>query len=252
MVVVRRKAGLFQVTEGWNGVFSNHIINPVFARFNNVDDHQKVPFYWLKIRSKTIENDLSEDPHAILSKFSKQVRNAIRGAMRSGVICTVSGHEQPFLEFYNQFASLKGLPVLTQAEVSGIGQHAWFSYAKLNGRVLAAHMYIADYSARYVMLYKSASARLHYPLPDANMIGKINKYLHYADMLHFKQLGILTYEFGGFDWNDPSSPLHGINRFKQAFGGDIVEYNRYETIPYFIARRFRQAWSNLSRNLSRK
>lgn len=54
------------------------------------------------------------------------------------------------------------------------------------------------------------------------MLGRANRYHRWQDILQFKKLGVLLYDFGGLYTNTTNQKLLNINRFKEGFGGEIV------------------------------
>ena len=68
-------------------------------------------------------------------------------------------------------------------------------------------------------------------------VGRANKFLHFKDMVHFKEQGIRTYYLGEYDMNTKSVQLKGINNFKMKFGGKIVPCYDYYSLGYIIFRK---------------
>jgi len=60
----------------------------------------------------------------------------------------------------------------------------------------------------------------------SHLAGRANRYLHWADIVHFRAHGVHTYDFGGwYEGHDDKERL-GINEFKEEFGGRVVcEHN---------------------------
>jgi lipid II:glycine glycyltransferase (peptidoglycan interpeptide bridge formation enzyme) len=51
-------------------------------------------------------------------------------------------------------------------------------------------------------------------------------------MLYFKEKIYLEYDFGGYAFGTSNAKLQGINKFKDSFGGELVEQSNY--IPFLI------------------
>jgi lipid II:glycine glycyltransferase (peptidoglycan interpeptide bridge formation enzyme) len=83
--------------------------------------------------------------------------------------------------------------------------------------VLVWHAYMT--CGNTVALLSSAS---HYRAMSSNeraLIGRANRWLHWGDILGFKQMGLECFDWGGL-FEDESVPEHaGINNFKYEFGG---------------------------------
>lgn len=54
------------------------------------------------------------------------------------------------------------------------------------------------------------------------MLGRANRYHCWQDILQFKKLGVLLYDFAGLYTDTTNQKLLNINRFKEGFGGEIV------------------------------
>jgi lipid II:glycine glycyltransferase (peptidoglycan interpeptide bridge formation enzyme) len=54
------------------------------------------------------------------------------------------------------------------------------------------------------------------------IIGTINRYMHWREILYYKNIGVRIYDFGGVNL-DKKSPTYTITQFKLSFGGDIIE-----------------------------
>lgn len=54
------------------------------------------------------------------------------------------------------------------------------------------------------------------------MIARVNRALHYEDMIFFKNLGFKCYDFGGIAYQTKDKDKSGINAFKMAFCDNIV------------------------------
>jgi hypothetical protein len=133
-------------------------------------------------------------------------------------------------------AQAKNIYTTTVDRINEMKDFFYISYAQLNGEVLVAHSYLIDPKMKIVRLFHSANRRLDTSI-DSKLIGKANKCLTFEDIIHFKNLGIETMDFGGYANNTTNKSLKGINDFKLAFGGKVVECNDYDSIFYFIIKR---------------
>jgi hypothetical protein len=175
----------------------------------------------------TLLIDLTQGESALLSAFGKDNRYKIRrAATKDGGVCQFI--EEPahavdaFWRFYDRFAATKGLePInktwLEQAVAAG---NLCFTHAAQAGEIRVWHAYvIAGDRAR--LIYSASLFREADKILQAS-IGRLNRWLHWQDMLELKRRGFHAYDFGGL-FSDESSPVAaGINRFKEEFGGARV------------------------------
>lgn len=163
----------------------------------------------------------------ILSEFSKTVRYEINRSKKDDLL----------FEFYDAAKIMKNMELLQdfrdtyfhfcdmlgdqEQKTVYNDQHIW-DYIK-NSCVLLTkvtfehgkvyHLYVHDES-QAVLIYSASDFRNEDV--DRNLAGRANKRLHFEDMKHLKEMGILQY-----DWGNVSSfeNPNGIDGFKMSFGG---------------------------------
>ncbi|MGH9730010.1 MAG: hypothetical protein ACRD4V_15655 [Candidatus Acidiferrales bacterium] len=187
------------------------------------------PFY-------TILNALDIPEQEILKGFTSTVRNEVRRSERENVQCGLMDNLDEFRRFHNDFAAAKGTYLADEGLIEGYKDKLVVTYAALEKKILAAHAYLCDREAATVRLLLSSNVRLTERI-DANFIGRANKFLHFKDMLHFKESEYLVYDFGGFAYNTSEKQRQGINAFKQSFGGKLVENSDYQSWLYWLSSR---------------
>ena len=97
--------------------------------------------------------------------------------------------------------------------------------ASVEDRILVYHTYIVE--EERARLYQSASQFRTDDTISSNVIGFANRYLHYQDMLWFKEQGKKQYDWGGAGTNED---VESITKFKESFGGTpVTYYNAEET-----------------------
>ncbi|GGK05779.1 hypothetical protein GCM10007063_30200 [Lentibacillus kapialis] len=93
-----------------------------------------------------------------------------------------------------------------------------------SGHKLVSHLYIAD-GKRAIMLY---SCSVHYDDIKPIEISRANRYLHWQDILYFKETGYRVYDFLGLSIDEEDREQQNINKFKRGFGGrEELNYNSY-------------------------
>jgi len=102
-------------------------------------------------------------------------------------------------------------------------------------------VYIKDDENKIARLLFSVSTI--YGLDDKtkrNKIGWINKALHWKSILYFKEKGYKEYDWGGYSNNPNNKELAGIDKFKKAFGGEIIQVYDYYSIGFYILNQLKE------------
>jgi len=199
------------------------------------------PFY-------TILNALDRPEQDIFKSFTSTVRNEIRRSERENVRFGFIDDLNEFRRFHNDFADAKGAYKADEGLMEGYKDKLVITCAKLDEKIMAAHAYLCDVEAGRVRLLLSSSIRLTEQI-DANLIGRANKFLHFRDMLHFKERGYCIYDFGGFAYNTTDKQRQGINTFKQSFGGKIVKDTDYQSWLYWMSSKLFYGVARMKRRL---
>lgn len=198
----------------------------------------------------TLVSDLSAAADAIASGFGKDCRHKIRRAdsrdgLRMELIVEPESRIDEFRAFFDAFAQEKSIvpsdPDWLLAACRA-GQLV-LSGAWSGAEVLVWHAYVLR--GQSVRLQHSASYFRNRESSYRALVGRANRWLHWRDMLKFKEMGILRYDWGGM-FEDESTPERaGVNRFKRDFGGrDERGYDC--TVPVTLKGRvylpLREAW----------
>lgn len=180
----------------------------------------------------TILIDLLQEPDALLAQMSKTTRNEVRRASKDDLSFELALQPSQswiagFFEFYAEFARLKGLPELNRARLLGMRESQSLALSRIqpaDGTVLVWHCYV--HVNRWARLVHSASL---FRAADKNqhaILSRANRHLHWLDMLHLREQGFATYDFGGWYGGKDDTEKLNINRFKEGFGGRIAsQYN---------------------------
>ena len=172
----------------------------------------------------TLVNDITLDEDGIMAGFGDNNRYKIRRAenkdgIDAAFVTDPTRDLDEFCDFYDTFARQKsvgstyrrGLAAAAQA------QQLVLTSASRNGERLVWHAYVIQ--GKRAALLHSAS---HFRGKDNDhraLCGRANRWLHWRDMLGFRQIGIEQYDWGGL-FEDESVPEQAnINKFKREFGG---------------------------------
>jgi hypothetical protein len=171
---------------------------------------------------RTARTDLARSTEDIISEFSNSCRYQIRradarDALRCEVFLEPTERLAEFIEFFDLFAQQKGIWPADRhwlARVASEGQLV-LSAALHGGRAIVWHAHLR--SCQTAMLAHSASLFRGLDERAQALIGRANRWLHWQDMLRFKELGATWYDWGGLFDDESADDRAGINRFKTSF-----------------------------------
>jgi hypothetical protein len=165
----------------------------------------------------------------------RNVRNEIRRADTEGISWETGFAVAEFLDFHARFTREKGIGAVTGNQLASFGDALFLSRVAREDRVLAQHAYIVDSSEQRARFLYSSSGR--FEGAESALVGRANRWAHWKDMLHFREKGIATYDFGGISTEKEDAALRGINEFKLRFGGRAVREEHLYSAPYALALR---------------
>ncbi|SDD76222.1 hypothetical protein SAMN05216464_102497 [Mucilaginibacter pineti] len=174
--------------------------------------------------------DISAPVTAIEANFDKNTAYEIRRAAKDGVTSIMGTGIKPFIEFYNSFALTKGLKKLNK-DFYKYKPHLFITKAVHQGQDIVMHAYIRDNALQRVRLLHSASLfRNENDTQLKAVAGRANRLLHFDDICFFKQLGFKIYDLGGYAHDTKDTELLKINKFKDSFGGTLLQETDYVPI----------------------
>ncbi len=235
MVRIKKKFSFLRVSEVWFKYKYNFTDLAGLTAFLHIKNYSG-KILGIKQLSFTVENKLNIPDEEIFLNFSKTVKTEIKQVEKLNVNCFFHSDIKGFIEFYNKFAAMRNIDLCSENRLAEMGRYLQLSYAVYNNQTVAAHSYMVDEESGIVRLMHSASERLNENY-DKQLSGKINKLLHYTDMLNFKKAGFAIYDFGGYTNNTEDKGLQGINTFKLSFGGKKVECINYSSYSYYIFKK---------------
>jgi hypothetical protein len=183
------------------------------------------------VRSKdfyTIHIDLTRDAQVLFADLSKTCRYKVRRADREELKqeAHMSAHGElvdDFIAFFDRFASGKGLPPAPAERLHTLAQAGLLDLSTVSrdDDALVWHAYLrAGNRAR--LLHSASTFREYNDTATRNMIGRANRYLHWHDLVRYKDAGIPLFDFGGWYHGHDDEGLLRINAFKEEFGGHVV------------------------------
>ena len=196
---------------------------------------KEIPYYTKHI-------DLTLNPDELKQSFSKRVRAKINKATKTGVefqIYKLDNDKQinNYVKYCNDhIKSKKLLYKLTKRDITSFLDNYVVTHAIYNNETLVMHGYFVDYESKTVYANESASQfRTLDNSSEVNrdFISRANNFLHYQDMLYFKEQGMKIYDFGGYTVDSTDKSMLNINRFKDGFRGELIQQNHYESYIFF-------------------
>ena len=201
----------------------------------------------------SLVTDLSVTEDAITGQFGKDCRYKIRRAdtkdrLDLEFLLDPLARLEEFRAFYDAFARQKGLPPCDRQWLQAAceARQLALTAASRDGETLVWHAYAM--SGKTARLQHSASSFRNRENDYRALVGRANRWLHWQEMLRFKEMGLDTYDWGGL-FEDESVPENaGVNKFKRDFGGR--EVRTYDcTVPVTLRGRIylplRAAWRRI-------
>lgn len=130
-----------------------------------------------------------------------------------------------FFNFYNNFALQKGLPKLIKSRLTNLIDTENLDISRVKSKSGEPLVWHAHYRSktRSFLLYSASMFRSSTDTSYRNMVGRVNRYHHWQDIVRFKNLGISIYDFGGWYAGNKDQEKIGINKFKEEFGGEFIK-----------------------------
>jgi len=181
--------------------------------------------------SYSIVIDLSRTIDEIFAQFAKQTRHQIKKAEQEGVKVTFDVQDKEFIDFFNKFAALRNLPIMTTSKLESFKNNKIIVASYVDTVPCAMRLYICDGKiARSIC----SATRTDNKIPTS-ILGWSNKLMRFETIKYLKEHGYETYDLGGYAKDTQDPKLRGINVFKESFGGTIVEQYNYYSPLYKLA-----------------
>jgi hypothetical protein len=185
---------------------------------------------WRSYQGWTRLIDLTQQPDEILKACSKTTRYEITRA-RSADDCSASIVVRPtdaqiraFVEYYDAFAKSKAVPKCHPAQLHALGASGKLVLTEVRGAqrgVVASHAYVVG-RERARLTHSASLFRTERETRERTRISRANRLLHWEDMVAFREMGMSTYDLGGWHTGSRDDSLLRINAFKGSFGGELA------------------------------
>lgn len=225
-IPVYRKHGL-RIAESW---LDEPVPRPGGVDVVLLRQYSSLPAGAIASPFHSLVHDLTFPEERLLAAIDSSTRYEVRRAQnKDGVECiqetaATATTAAEFRNFFDQFASGKGLPGIREAEFAAQFDtgRLRLSRAVYRGETVVWHGHILT-PERATLLYSASLFRSSEDNEIRAAIGRANKLLHWADMLAFRSEGRRVYDFGGWYAGTEDRALLSINLFKERFGGSRVD-----------------------------
>ena len=174
--------------------------------------------------------DLLLDEDEIFLNFKKNTRNEIRRAKTYGFLIESINSLGDFSSFYNKNKKNKLNQEYFEKSYS-INENIIITSINYNTHVLVMHSYLIDIQkGRARLMHSVTNEEIDDIKINKKIIGFANRYLHYKDILFFKEKNFVKYDLGGYAHETNNIKLEGINKFKDSFGGEMIAEYNYRSI----------------------
>jgi hypothetical protein len=170
--------------------------------------------------SETLLTDLNADQSRLWSAISPTTRNYINAATAKLAYEVRYFDARPppaCYDFLARFMGRTGFWIPSRSYYDRHMAQGSVSCARLEGEIAALHFYLHDPETKRVHLLWAARSTTGTDHAQQLAVSKLNRLLHWQDLLHFKNRGFRTYDWGGVSPRDPA--MRGLNEFKRQFGG---------------------------------
>lgn len=184
------------------------------------------------LKSQTLLNNIAKTDEEIIKDFTSNTRNEVRRAKREGAsskfyFSKIDGFDcfEKLIDKVDkelkvmyarkgiEYSSIKDLLIeYCRQGILGI------SVGTIDSKDVAFHVYILGESVSR-LAYSVSTFRED--KGESKIIAMINRMLHYDDMRYLRDLGFITYDWGGYGQGED---VVSISKFKEGFGGEVSNY----------------------------
>lgn len=244
MIIIKKKIFGLTATQKWFPKFINVLDFITITMYKQVDLQIKSSCFYFKEKAYTLHSNLDLPEEEILKKFNSTIRNEVRRADKEGNSYKYAECKDIFLNIFNDFASKKGISCQSTNSLDAYGDNLILTSTCINNITTVVHSYLIDSDLNKVRLLHSATKRFSDDL-NRNLIARSNKYLHFMDMMIFKKKGFVIYDWGGIAFGTENKSLLGINKFKESFGGQLIEQKNLYSPLYKLTLEIRSIYEKI-------
>lgn len=178
--------------------------------------------------------DLHKSEEELRKEMNRTTRYQINKGSRDNLTIKVISDPdlndiKEYAAFFDPFAKEKKIKQcrLDKLQSAALNKMLVITYVHhKDGRKLAGHAYITN-QKRALMFYSCSGRFANSDIPGI-CVSRANRYLHWQNILYFKNLGYEIYDFMGLTIDPDNIAQQNINKFKRGFGGiETVEYQSF-------------------------
>lgn len=179
----------------------------------------------------TLQVALDRDPEQILADMRKRARRKIRAGEDAGLAYEWrAGREcapwmTHFFEFFDRFAELRKLPAANRERIITLAAGGLLQLTRVASKehgVMVYHAYTVTAGTAHLLHSASLFRERENDETYAAAVSNANGWLHWQDMLRFRDDGLLAYDFGSWHTGNDPDQLK-LNVFRHSFGGSVVD-----------------------------
>jgi hypothetical protein len=174
--------------------------------------------------------DLTKTPEQLFLRLDRETRRVIRRVDESGDFrheFTVSPNAEMIAELstlQRKFNSLKQLDQ-DQNDLLEVAASQFLNISFVRDRDGAPLVWRAYYRVnKRIRSFRVGNPRLEVnDTKERQLLGRASRYSWWRDMLASRELGCEVFDLGGWYVGTDNQELLGVNHFKRAFGGDLIQ-----------------------------
>ncbi len=180
------------------------------------------------MKRQTLVTDLTADEEVLKSAFRKNTKYEIRRAVKEG--CTAVFYDADVLKKNDELIRKINREHARLFRMKGArvkDEYPYMHAAASKNMLSASAAFFSDQAecVYHVYVTGNKTARLLHSVSvyrdavsndERSAIGRANRFLHFQDMMHFKEMGYAVYDWGGYSQEEE---FKSISDFKLSFGG---------------------------------
>lgn len=223
-------------------IYKSRFLTRAEVWFDEEPDHARVDWIYHRQRSSpaacgrwkhfyTVLNDLDKSPDQLLAGMDEKTAHKITEAQGRDHLrwerCDARDPKtlDEVERMWNTFAIAQKTPLFERDwinQIAAVGSLDVGAAKDPAGNILAYHLvYLTPKRARQLFAISPYRA-----VPDVAWraaVSRANCFIHWKNFLAYREQGITCFDFGGWYPGTTNIQSLGLNRFKQSFGGRVVQ-----------------------------